>query len=62
MVLSTYCLDLQCWVPDFMLFINGTSSDHFEQHFFVLFLGIVFEAKEQEIEVVDTLFVGISVF
>lgn len=61
MVSSTYCPDLQCWVPGLMSFVNGASSDHFEQHFLALFLGIAFEAKERGIDVVDTLFVGVSV-
>jgi hypothetical protein len=53
---STYCFELQCWVPGLVSYSNGASAEHYELHFFALMKGLASEAKERNYLVNDDLF------
>lgn len=59
-VSSCYCSELLCWVPGVFSYSNGASAEHYKYHFLAVFHSMACEALEQQKEISDRMFAGVS--
>ncbi|KAJ7710399.1 hypothetical protein B0H17DRAFT_891139, partial [Mycena rosella] len=53
---SSYCVDLDCWVPGIMSYANGATQEHFFLHFISLFESMAQYAEKQGKKLTDAAF------
>ncbi|KAJ6457808.1 hypothetical protein C8R47DRAFT_1203316 [Mycena vitilis] len=59
---SSYCLDLDCWVPGIMSYTNGATQQHFCLHFLAMFETMASYAESQGIKISDSSFKNVVDF
>ncbi|KAJ7086352.1 hypothetical protein B0H15DRAFT_782057 [Mycena belliarum] len=59
---SSYCLDLDCWVPGIMTYANGATQEHFFFHFLVMFESMASYAGSQGRTITDSDFKNVVDF
>ncbi|KAJ7658638.1 hypothetical protein DFH06DRAFT_1407053, partial [Mycena polygramma] len=59
---SSYCLDLDCWVPGIMSYTNGATQQHYCIHFLCLFETMASYAESQGIKISDATFKNVVDF
>ncbi|KAJ7825884.1 hypothetical protein B0H14DRAFT_2368599 [Mycena olivaceomarginata] len=60
-ITSTYePVHLKCWVPVLITYSNGGTEQHYQLHFFELFLGFAEECQRREIVLTDDMLANVS--
>lgn len=62
LISSVYGVDLHCWVPALMTYLNGASEEHYYFHFLVLFQSMAEECERRGVPVTDDMFANVGFF
>ncbi|KAF5319194.1 hypothetical protein D9619_008741 [Psilocybe cf. subviscida] len=59
MISSVYCEVLNRWLPGFISYMDGATTEHYTRHFFGFFRSVILAAEEAGISLNDALFAGV---